>query len=153
GTGRLRHWLKRLQLTQSLLVPEHQELRSYNAPWRAILVNSGCCVEHWDSTHPQNGEIRLSNDKLMTNDKGPPEGKSDVSSFIIRSFWLPSMPSSFPHVYLSTSSTVVSPAKMLRKPSWRSVTIPSSTAFCFKVTVGARSLISSRIGSVSLNSS
>ena len=27
--GRLRHWSKRLQLTQSLPVPENRELRSY----------------------------------------------------------------------------------------------------------------------------
>ena len=54
------------------------------------------------------------------------------------------------HVYFSTSSIVVSPAKMLRKPSWRSVIIPSSIAFCLIVTVGARSLINSRIGSVIL---
>ena len=57
------------------------------------------------------------------------------------------------YVYFSTSSIVVSPAKMLRKPSWRSVIIPSSTAFCLIVTVGARSLINSRIGSVILRSS
>ena len=56
------------------------------------------------------------------------------------------------YVYLSTSSMVVSPAKMLRKPSWRSVIIPSSTAFCLIVTVGARSLINSRTGSVILRS-
>jgi len=42
------------------------------------------------------------------------------------------------YVYFSTSSIVVSPAKMLRNPSWRSVTIPNSIAFCFKTTVGAR---------------
>ena len=42
------------------------------------------------------------------------------------------------HVYLRTSSMVVSPAKMLRSPSRRSVFIPSSIAFCFNVTVGAR---------------
>jgi hypothetical protein len=53
-----------------------------------------------------------------------------------------------PHVYLSTSSMVVSPAKMLRRPSWRSVTMPSSTAFCLMDTVAARSLMSSRNGSV-----
>ena len=57
------------------------------------------------------------------------------------------------YVYFSTSSMVVSPAKMLRKPSWRSVIIPSSIAFCLIVTVGARSLINSRIGSVILRSS
>ncbi len=57
------------------------------------------------------------------------------------------------YVYFSTSSMVVSPAKMLRKPSWRSVTIPSSIAFCLIVTVGARSLINSRIGSVIFRSS
>jgi hypothetical protein len=33
----------------------------------------------------------------------------------------------FPHVYFSTSSMVVSPAKMLRKPSWRSVTIQAQS--------------------------
>src|SRR5438552_16377715 len=53
-----------------------------------------------------------------------------------------------PHVYLSTSSMVVSPAKMLRRPSWRSVIIPSSIAFCLIVTVGARSLINSCLGSL-----
>ena len=39
------------------------------------------------------------------------------------------------------------------KPSWRSVTMPSSIAFCLSTTVGARSLINSRIGSVILSSS
>ena len=52
------------------------------------------------------------------------------------------------YVYFNTSSNVVSPLKTLRNPSWRSVTIPSSIAFCFSATVGARSLISSRSGSV-----
>ena len=57
------------------------------------------------------------------------------------------------HVYFSTSSIVVSPAKMLRKPSCRSVTMPSSIAFSLSVTVGARSLISSRSGSVIFSNS
>jgi len=42
---------------------------------------------------------------------------------------------------------VVSPSKILRKPSSRKVIMPSSTAFCRTTTVGARSLISVRIAS------
>ena len=56
-------------------------------------------------------------------------------------------------VYLTTSSMVVSPSKMLRKPSSRKVTMPSSTAFCRRTTVGARSLISARMASLMISSS
>jgi hypothetical protein len=57
------------------------------------------------------------------------------------------------HVYFTISSMVVSPSKMPRKPSSRKVTMPSSTAFCRSTTVGARSLISARIASLTVNSS
>src|SRR5437763_14223638 len=93
----------------------------------------------------------LGNDEVMTNEKTSRNRELFFSSFGHFGFLRRSLV--LPHVYLSTSSTVVSPAKMLRKPSWRSVIIPSSTAFCFNVTVGARSLINSRIGSAILSSS
>ena len=48
---------------------------------------------------------------------------------------------------------VVSPSKMLRKPSSRSVIIPSSTAFWRITTVGARSLINARIASLMTSNS
>src|SRR5262249_9710947 len=51
-------------------------------------------------------------------------------------------------VYLTTSSMVVSPSKMLRKPSSRRVTIPNSTAFWRSTTEGARSLIRLRMASL-----
>src|SRR5207245_7467222 len=56
-------------------------------------------------------------------------------------------------VYFTTSSMVVSPSKILRKPSSRRVTIPSSTAFCRSTTVGARSLIRPRMASLTTSSS
>ena len=56
-------------------------------------------------------------------------------------------------VYFRTSSIVVSPSKILRMPSSRNVTIPSSTAFWRMTTVGARSLISARTGSLMTRSS
>ena len=56
-------------------------------------------------------------------------------------------------VYLTTSSIVVSPSKMLRKPSSRSVTMPSSTAFWRITTVGARSLIRARMASLMVSNS
>ena len=48
---------------------------------------------------------------------------------------------------------VVSPSKMLRKPSSRKVTMPSSTAFCRTTTVGARSLMSVRMASLTTSNS
>ena len=57
------------------------------------------------------------------------------------------------YVYFSTSSMVVSPSKMQRRPSWRRVTMPSSIAFCRITTLGARSLINSRIGSLTCSNS
>ena len=42
---------------------------------------------------------------------------------------------------------------MLRKPSSRKVTIPSSTAFWRTTTVGARSLINVRIASLMMSNS
>ncbi len=57
------------------------------------------------------------------------------------------------YVYFRTSSIVVSPSKILRRPSARSVVMPSSMAFCRMTTEGARWVISSRIGSVMSSSS
>ena len=48
---------------------------------------------------------------------------------------------------------VVSPSKMLRKPSSRNVTMPSSMAFCRTTTVGARSFINVRMGSLTTSNS
>src|SRR5262249_35827481 len=59
----------------------------------------------------------------------------------------------FAQVYFTTSSIVVSPSKILRKPSSRSVTMPISTAFCRRTMVGARSLMSWRRVSLMARSS
>jgi hypothetical protein len=48
---------------------------------------------------------------------------------------------------------VVSPSNMPRRPSSRKVTIPSSTAFWRNTTVGARSLMSVRMGSLTTSNS
>ena len=78
--------------------------------------------------------------------------QSDV--IVFRHSGMGSAPNAFGgHVYLTTSSIVVSPSKMLRKPSSRSGTMPSSIAFCRNTIVGARSLINNRTASLMMSSS
>ena len=56
-------------------------------------------------------------------------------------------------VYLTTSSMVVSPSKIPRKPSSRNEVMPNSMAFWRTTTVGARSLMRLRIWSETTKSS